>query len=232
MMFEEDLMMRAARKIQRLIGALLVATVIVIGFGAVSQGVASAAPECDAELFILPDGGFDLVAYLQCQNPETTTPEVTPGGTVVIQGGGFAPFSEVDIILCVNECDTPEVLALESGDVSPIELADAPPYLVDDIYLGTVIADQFGNFVWEGQLPAGIDEGEYVIEVEGFDSEGNAVTLDYEIEVVETIDGGGDLPYTGSNTGRTLTIGAALVMLGTAAVTSTVRRRRDASVSV
>lgn len=227
--------MTMAKKIKQLISATLVVVLVVLGVGVASQSVASAAPECDASLFILPGGEFDLAAYLQCQNPETNTPEVTPGGTVVIQGGGYAPFSEVDIILCINGCDAPpipEVLALESNDQSTIELADAPPYIVDDIFLGTVIADQFGNFIWEGTLPAGIEEGDYVIEVEGFDRDGNPLVLSYEVEIVEPGDGGGDLPYTGSNTGRTVTVGAALVMLGAAAVTSTVRRRRSATVSL
>ena len=222
--------MTLAKKIRQLISATLVAVLVVLGVGVASQGVASAAPECDASLFILPGGGFDLAAYLQCQNPDTTTPEVTPGGNVVIQGGGYAPFSEVDIILCVGECDAPQIQPLEA--LSPIELADAPPYLVDDIFLGTVIADQFGNFVWEGQLPAGIEEGDYVIEVEGFDPSGEPLSISYEIEVVEPDNGGGDLPYTGSNTGRAVTVGAALVMLGAAAVTSTGRRRRSATVSL
>lgn len=206
--------MRAARRIRQLIAAALITSVVVIGFGAASQGMASAEPKCDAELFILPDGGFDLAAYLQCQNPDTEDPTVAPGGEVVISGGGYAPFSQVVVVLCIGECDDP-------GDPNP-----------DDIVLGTVITDQFGNFVWEGQLPAGIEEGDYGIEAEGIDSDGNPVVNTYEIEVVEPDDGGGGLPYTGSNTGRTVTIGAALVMLGAAAVTSTVRRRRSASVSV
>lgn len=206
--------MRAARNLRHLIATLLVAALVVLGFGAASQSVASAAPVCDAATFILPGGGFDLAAYLQCQNPDTTTPEVTPGGNVVIQGGGYAPFSEVDVVLCVGECDAP-------GDPNP-----------DDIILGTVITDQFGNFVWEGQLPAGIEEGDYTIEVEGFDAEGAPLVLSYDIAVVEPGGGGGDLPYTGSNMGRTLTIGAALVMLGAAAITSSVRRRRSATTSL
>jgi|688.fasta_scaffold1013066_1 hypothetical protein len=206
--------MAVVRKIRNLISALLVVSLVVLGVGVASQSVASAAPECDASLFILPGGGFDLAAYLQCQNPDTTTPEVTPGGSVVIQGGGYAPFSEVLVVLCVGECDDP-------GDPNP-----------DDIILGTVTTDQFGNFEWEGQLPAGIEEGEYEIEAEGLDPEGNPLVLNYEIEVVEPDNGGGDLPYTGSNTGRTVTIGAALVMLGAAAVTSTVRRRRSTTVSL
>lgn len=206
--------MTLAKKTRQLISATLVAALVVLGVGVVSQGVASAEPECDASLFILPGGGFDLAAYLQCQNPDTTTPEVTPGGEVVIQGGGYAPFSEVVVVLCVGECDDP-------GDPNP-----------DDIILGTVMTDQFGNFVWEGQLPAGIEEGDYELEVEGLDPDGEPLVLTYEIEVVEADNGGGDLPYTGSNTGRTVTIGAALVMLGAAAVTSTVRRRRSATVSL
>jgi hypothetical protein len=227
--------MRSKRKTGKLISATLVAFIALLGVSFGSQSVASAAANCDASLFILPGGGFDLAAYQQCQNPESTTPEVTPGGTVVIRGGGYAPFSKVDVILCVNECDTPpaaEVLALESTSQSAIELADAPPYLVDDIFLGTVIADQFGNFTWEGTLPAGIEEGDYVVKADGFDSDGNARTLSYKISVVPPeISGGGQLPYTGSNTGRTVTIGAALVMLGIAATASAVRRRRSGSIA-
>jgi hypothetical protein len=206
--------MQTKRKTRKLISAVMIASIALLGLSFGSQSVAAAAPKCDASLFILPGGGFDLAAYQQCQNPETTTPEVTPGGTVVIQGGGYAPFSEVDVVLCVGECDEP-------GDPDP-----------DDIFLGTVIADQFGNFVWEGTLPAGIVEGDYVIEAEGVDSDGNPVLLSYEIEIVQPENGNGNLPYTGSSTGRTATIGVALVMLGAAAVTSTVRRRRSAAASV
>jgi len=205
--------MRSKRKTRKLISATLVAFIALLGVSFGSQGVASAAAKCDASLFILPGGGFDLAAYQQCQNPETTTPEVTPGGTVVIQGGGYAPFSEVVVVLCVGTCDEP-------GDPNP-----------DDVILGTVIADQFGNFIWEGTLPAGIAEGDYTVEAEGVDSEGNPVVLSYEIAVVQPENTDGNLPYTGSNTGRTATVGAALVMLGAAAVTSTVRRRRSVSAS-
>jgi len=187
---------------QRLALAISMVVVMILGV----PSIASAADECDPSQF-QTENGFEITAYELCKNPENTTPNVTPGGTVVIQGGGYAPFSEVDVVLCVDGCDP-------------------PPNLVDDIFLGTVIADRFGNFTWEGNLPAGIEEGDYVIEVEGVDRDGNALVLSYDVEVVQPEDNDGNLPYTGSRSLRLTAIGAGLFVLGGVAVASTKRLKK------
>lgn len=122
---------------------------------------------------------------------------VAPGETVQVSGGGFAAGSTINI------------------DLNP-----------GGIRLGTDTAGADCSFSATVTIPTSVLAGTYTIQASGTTPTGGALVLSAALTVgAEGVRG--DLPDTGSNSSRPLTVaGIGLVLMGAAAV-FTVRRRRS-----
>ena len=96
------------------------------------------------------------------------------------------------------------------------------------------MSDESGNFSTTVVIPADTSPGSYRLEARGLDPDGNPLTVALPITVIaagETaatpVTPSGALPFTGSSTGRWLTLGVVLLVVGGLAVWGA---RRDRSV--
>jgi LPXTG-motif cell wall-anchored protein len=99
----------------------------------------------------------------------------------------------------------------------------------EQVLIGSAIADENGEAVFDWTIPAGVCCGDFEIEIEGIDEEtGEPRTATAEITIYEFGGGvpgdGGDLPYTGSNSTSIVRIGLVLLVAGGVSVFA-VRRR-------
>lgn len=185
----------------------LLLVVMTLGLVVAIPSVASAAaPTCDPSQFN-HDGSFDVTAYLLCKNPRTSVQEAVPGAPVSFQAAGFRSNSVVAIYLHIVGCgDGPEC----------------------KVYIGDATVDENGILQYDFLLPSGIAEGEYEILADGIGPDGSPnVVTSPPINVVAD-NSSQTLPYTGSNSLRLTTIGAALFVLGGIGVWSA-RRLRSAT---
>lgn len=99
----------------------------------------------------------------------------------------------------------------------------------EQVLIGTAIADENGDAVFDWTIPAGVCCGDFDIEIEGIDEEtGEPRTAVAEVFIYEFGAGvpgdGGELPYTGSNSTSIVRIGLVLLVAGGVSVFA-VRRR-------
>ena len=99
----------------------------------------------------------------------------------------------------------------------------------EQVLIGSAIADENGEAVFDWTIPAGVCCGDFEIEIEGIDEEtGEPRTATAEITIYEFGGGvpgdGGQLPYTGSNSTSIVRIGLVLLVAGGVSVFA-VRRR-------
>lgn len=98
---------------------------------------------------------------------------------------------------------------------------------LDGVSVGTAVVDGSGSFSTDITIPAGTAAGPHEITVEGLDSTcQNPQTQSRTITVGGAGQGGGNLPFTGSNISAGLLILMALIVVG--AVSLVAGRRRDA----
>lgn len=108
----------------------------------------AAATICGA-LAILPTSSALAEGY---STPDTgisvETPKLVPGEAFTVSAGGYAPFSTVEVFL-----------------------------YSDPGFLGTLTADSTGRISGEFNIPAGITVGSHILEMRGFDAEGDPLVL-------------------------------------------------------
>jgi len=193
----------------------------VIALSAVGASPASAQSSCDISQFKNPDGTLDTTGYLACvqqasvqaAKPATDCPTATlqlaasadpatlsPGQSTNFTAVGFAPNSDVSIFIC----STP-------------------------VNLGTFQADSTGRVAVTVTIPAGTTLGAHTLAAVGNRSNGLSQVAYAAIQVVSPTTTG-TLPTTGSDNGKLIAMGAALVVLGGAAVFGSTRARRPAMV--
>ena len=199
-----------------LLGALFTVGVVRVG-PAKAQG---STPGCAISQFINPDKTLDTTGYLACvaaasagavqPGPDCPTADllllasadpstVSPGQSTSFAAGGFAPGSSVDCVLC----STP-------------------------VLLGTFPADDSGNVARAVVVPNGTSLGAHTVACAGARVNGIQQVAYAPLNVTSSTISG-SLPTTGSDNGRLIAIGAALVVLGGAAVFGSVRARRPAA---
>ncbi len=212
--------------------AILIALFVTAIIGAVfTMGIVGASSahaqssSCDISKFKNPDGSLDTTGYLACvsqasaQAPKPAAdcptadlqlmaavdpPEAVPGQTVTFTATGFAPGSDVETFIC----STP-------------------------ISLGTFTADSSGAVSQSLTIPAGTVLGAHTIAAVGKRANGLDQVAYAAVTVVSTSSGSsssGTLPTTGSDNGKLVAMGAALMVLGAAAVFGSTRARRPATV--
>jgi LPXTG-motif cell wall-anchored protein len=99
----------------------------------------------------------------------------------------------------------------------------------------TATADENGEAVFDWQIPAGVDSGDYNVEFEGLDGETGEVRTSRGSIHIEALgafvpgdgSGGGPLPYTGSNSATLVRIAVVLLLAGGISVVAV--RRRNAN---
>lgn len=186
-----------------------------------STAHAQTADACDISDFINPDKSIDTTGYLACvQFHSDTTPQPSPDcPTADLQlaatadpnileinqvtqftAVGFAPDSDVNVVLC----STP-------------------------VALGTFKADANGEVHQALTIPAGTVLGAHTIAATGNRSNG-LQQVAYAAITVVAAPTTGTLPTTGSDTGRMIAIGAALLVLGGAAIFGSTRVRRPVTI--
>ena len=132
--------------------------------------------------------------------------QIAPGGTTTFSGYGFAPNGQVEIFIC----STP-------------------------ISIGNFTADSLGNIVQAVTIPVGTSLGAHTLAAVGPNPAGRTQVAYAAINVVSTstpattTTTAGTLPTTGSDTGRLLAVGGALILLGGAALFGLLRSRRSAT---
>lgn len=212
---------KRATKSALFVTALLGAIVTMGSFGV---GAAHADGTCDISKFKNPDKSLDTTGYLACvQAASASAPkpaedcptadlqlmatanasELSPGYQTQFDAVGFAPGSDVEIFLC----STP-------------------------VSLGTFTATAGGQVSESLTIPAGTVLGAHTIAAVGKRANGLDQVAYAAITVVNpsTTSQSGSLPVTGGDNGRTIAIGAALVVLGGAAVFGSAKARRPALV--
>lgn len=199
---------------------------VVITMGSFGAGAAHAEGTCNIADFKNPDATLDTTGYLACvQAASVSAPkpaegcptadlelmaiaepsELSPGQQTQFDAVGFAPGSEVKIVLCSPTVD-----------------------------LGTYNAGSDGRESELLTIPAGTVLGAHTIAAVGKKANGLDQVAYAAITVVNpsTTSQSGALPVTGSDNGRTIAIGAALVVLGGAAVFGSAKARRPALVDI
>lgn len=203
--------------------AVLAATVTMSGFWGSAANAQNSTPGCDISQFVNPDKTLDTTGYLACvaaatagapqPGPDCPTADllllasaepstVSVGQSTNFSATGFAPGSNVECVLC----STP-------------------------VLLGAGPADGSGNVNQTFQIPSGTSLGAHTIACSGARANGIRQVAYAPINVVgqgSTISG--SLPTTGSDNGKLIAFGAALIVLGGAAVFGSARARRPATV--
>ena len=209
--------------------AMFVALFVVALFGAmaamgiVGMGSAHAQTTCDISNFKNPDGTLDTTGYLAC----------------VAQAGGTTPKP-------ASDCPTADIQIMASADPSTLQIgqttkfsasgfapdSDVSVYVCSTpVNLGTFKADAAGNVNANVTIPAGTVLGQHTLAAVGKRANGLDQVAYAAIVVVSSTTTGtsGSLPVTGSDSGRMVALGAALVLLGGAAVFGSMRARRPAT---
>jgi LPXTG-motif cell wall-anchored protein len=200
----------------------LCAAVLTMGTFGANSAHAQTSSSCDISKFKNPDGSLDTTGYLACvqaasvsapkPSPDCPTAELqlaaqadpatlSPGQTTNFTAVGFAPNSDVTIFIC----STP-------------------------VNLGTFQADSTGRVATTVTVPAGTTLGAHTLAAVGARSNGIQQVAYAAIQVVSPAPSTGTLPTTGSDSGKLIAMGAALVVLGGAAVFGSTRARRPAMV--
>jgi LPXTG-motif cell wall-anchored protein len=201
--------------------ALLAAVVTLGTFRAQSAGAATAS--CDISNFKNPDSSLDTTGYLACvaaasanaPKPSADCPTadielaatadpatVEPGGSTLFTAVSFTPGSTVSVVIC----STP-------------------------VSLGTFTVDSTGHVSQTVTIPAGTTLGAHTIAAVGTRTNGLAQVAYAAVDVEQaTTTSTGTLPTTGSDSGKLIAMGAALVLLGGAAIFGSTRARRPATV--
>jgi LPXTG-motif cell wall-anchored protein len=177
---------------------------------------------CDISQFKNPDGTLDTTGYLACVQFESITAAkpasdcptaelqlaaqadpatLSPGQSTNFTAVGFAPNSDVTIFIC----STP-------------------------VNLGTFQADSTGRVAVTVTIPAGTTLGAHTLAAVGTRANGLSQVAYAAIQVVSPAPTTGTLPTTGSDSGKLIAMGAALVVLGGAAIFGSTRARRPATV--
>ena len=204
-------MTRTSRtRIGRVFAACAIAVMSLFGVGTFS-GVASAGvPTNPCEDYL---SNLDL--YLICLGGPAIVaepPEVPAGSAVTITLTGWMPNSDVEVSIVTQD-----------GQI---------------IVVGTVTVDGdgTGQIVWN--VPPDFPAGPVTVVGDGQDFDGAPATREDSVVVLQagastssttgTGDGGtGNLPVTGSDNGFLVGIGAALIVVGAAAVYGATRSRRE-----
>ncbi len=183
-----------------------------MAFGGLYQG-GPALAQVDCSFYL-----YDLNLYLACiggaQIGVSNTPVPCPGGEMTVTVTGWKPGSSVSVQL-----------------ISGSAVFDAPPILVSDESTGAT------TFT----IPANFPVGPATLTVSGTALGETQVTRDQPVEINATCQGGGgstqpggdqgggNLPRTGSDTGRLVGLGAALIVIGAAAVYGALRTRNESA---
>jgi hypothetical protein len=191
---------------------LFVLCLAAVTLGALYSGSAAMA-QVSCDFYV-----YDLNLYLACiggaQLGVSNTPPPCPGGPMTVNLTGWKPGSTVSV-------------QLTSGSA----VFDAPSI--------TVGADSTGAVTFN--VPANFPSGPATLTVSGTALGETAVTRDIPVEINATCEGatgtttpggnqgGGNLPRTGSDTGRLVGIGAALIVIGAAAVYGALRSKGQAA---
>ncbi|MCX7620794.1 MAG: hypothetical protein N2037_08145 [Acidimicrobiales bacterium] len=157
---------------------------------------------------------YDLNLYLACiggaQIGVSSTPVPCPGGPLTVTITGWKPDSTVSV-------------TLTSGSAT----FNGPPITVGSDSTGTVTFN----------IPANFPAGPATLTVSGTALGETRITRDIPVEINATCEGGGgssvptgdqgggNLPRTGSDTGRLVGLGAALIVIGAAAVYGALRSK-------
>jgi len=201
---------------------------VLVTMGSFGVGAAHADGTCDISDFKNPDATLDTTGYLACvQAASVSAPkpaeecptadlqlmavaepsELSPGQQTQFDAVGFAPGSEVEIVLCSTPVSLGTFTAGADGRVS--ESLTVPA--------GTVLGAH--TIAAVGKRANGLDQVAYA-----------AITVVNPSTVTQTQSG--SLPVTGGDNGRTIAIGAALVVLGGAAVFGSAKARKPAMVEI
>lgn len=202
---------------------LLLAFLATVGFVGTAPQAGAQAQSCDISDFT-ENGVVNTTGYLICQgllNTQQATPasdcptaddkvgaiadpyQVTPGGRTTYSAYGFAPNGKVEIFIC----STP-------------------------ISLGTFTADANGNIITEVTIPPGTSLGAHTLAAMGTAPSGRSRVAYAAINVVSAgtnTTTTGALPRTGSDNGRLVAVGGALILLGGAALAGSIKSRRNAT---
>jgi len=197
----------ATTKLAGLMAAAAVVLLLVLSMGITKAGAAGLDPEkyppCTTEACI----------------PDVVTPDGNPpqaGETLKLVFHGYEPGSTVTITFYVDT----------NNDT-----------ILEEITL-TGVADEFGDIEFEWNIPAGV-AGDIVYEIAGIDEETGEVRRESGSLFVEEEDamvpdssvpgdGGGPLPYTGSNSTNLVRIGLVLIVAGGISVVAVRRRNAHA----
>lgn len=204
--------------------ALLLALLATVGFVGAAPQAGAQAQSCNIGDFVV-DGVVNTTGYLICQGTLTVTQAqpaadcptaddkvsaiadpytVAPGGNTTFSAFGFAPNGQVQIFIC----STP-------------------------ISLGTFTADAQGNVILPVTVPAGTTLGAHTLAATGTSPSGRSRVAYAAINVVASsttaTTATGALPTTGSDSGRLVAIGGALILLGGAALAGSIKSRRTST---
>jgi LPXTG cell wall anchor motif len=172
--------------------------------------------------------GFTLLAapaYAQDDYPPATDASLTvsestvaPGDTITISGDGAEPGATVVFKLTRSSSALGGSRVLAAG---PTLAAHVRPQAQSSVTLGSTTADDDGSFSATLTIPSTLDDGVYTLTA----TSGGEVlaTVTIRVEADETT---GGLPFTGSNVGPGLAIGATLIVAGGLLLLA-VRRRRS-----
>jgi len=218
---------------RRVKSALFATTVLgaMIAMGTFGLGAAHAEGTCDISKFKNPDATLDTTGYLACVQPASVSApkpaddcptaelqlmataepsELSPGSTTTFTSVGFEPGSEVELFLC----STPTSL-------------------------GTFTAGPDGKVEQSLTVPSGTVLGTHTVAAVGKRANGLELVSYAAVNVVSpsavapapvaTVSQSGALPVTGNDNGRTIAIGAALVVLGGAVIFGSAKARRPAN---
>jgi LPXTG-motif cell wall-anchored protein len=138
------------------------------------------------------------------------------------------------------------VVVIPDGDDDRVEVGESVELIADGwepgtevffyvlvdgekVLIGSAIADENGDAIFDWTIPAGVCCGDFDIEIEGIDEETGeprtAVAAVFVYEFGAGVPGdGGELPYTGSNSTSIVRIGLVLLVAGGVSVFA-VRRR-------
>lgn len=217
-----------------LFATALLAAVFTMGTFSAESAHAGTIGVCNIGDFKIPGGGLDTTSYLACVGAAALSPGADcPSGDVIIAGTvdstsgpagsgptmtatGFADGSDVEITLCGSGA----VASASAGCPSGSSVARS---------LGTFSADGSGNLNAAVVIPAGTPPGPYTLAATGFRANDLSQVAYAAIEVTCTTTTG-TLPTTGSDSGRMIAIGAALIVLGGAAIFGSTRTRRTVPV--
>jgi len=193
----------------------------IVTVGVFGSGEAHAQSSCAIGNFVNPDKTIDTTGYLAC---------VAAASASAVKPSADCPIAEIQLLGTADPSTVSPGQSVNYGFVgfrpdSPVELfiCSTP------VSLGNLTADASGNVNGTVTIPSGTVLGAHTLAATGARSNGLNQVAYASITVVSATPTG-TLPTTGTENGRLIAMGAALVVLGGAAIFGSTRARRPALV--